>query len=368
MGYIIDNVDFHSLEAMKYWSAPASWSDEKRRNEVKNRIFSGDWLGARKMDGAFYQFNKGINGEMELIGRSVGVGGDYLNKIEWLPQCKHFFDAMPNGTSLLGEVVFPNNEGSKNTTTIMGCLKEKAWNRQKTKPIHYYVFDCLAYNGVSYVNTAASDRFNVVRGLSEDFGAEECIDFAVYYEGEALWEQLQDILASGGEGIVITKKSAVYEPGKRPSKTTMKVKKELSETVDCVVIGANAPTKEYTGKELEVWPYWLNTVTNEKLNTNQYKGYVRGDTVIPVTKTWFNNWAGSLKIGLYKDGELVHFGDLSGITDEVKQNWRDYVGKVCEVGGMELFKDTGTNAIRHPKLIAWRNDKLPQDCQWSQVE
>ena len=43
---------------------------------------------------------------MELVGRSKGVGGDYLNKIDWVPQLMSFFQNLPNGTCLLGEIVF----------------------------------------------------------------------------------------------------------------------------------------------------------------------------------------------------------------------------------------------------------------------
>ena len=55
------------------------------------------------------------------------------------------------------------------------------------------------------------------------------VDFATYYEGEELWEQLQKILAAGGEGIVMTKKGTVPSPGKRTARKTLKVKKELAE-------------------------------------------------------------------------------------------------------------------------------------------
>ena len=80
---MIDNVDFHNLPVQKYWSAPSSWTPERRKQEVQNAIFSGDYIGSRKMDGAFYQFIKDNEGHMELIGRSKSVSGDYLDKIEW---------------------------------------------------------------------------------------------------------------------------------------------------------------------------------------------------------------------------------------------------------------------------------------------
>lgn len=369
--YIIDNIDFHELEPMKYFAPPASWSDEKRRTETHNRIFSGDWIGARKMDGAFYQFNKSMDGKMELIGRSKGVGGDYLDKIEWVPQFRSFFEALPNGTCLLGEVVFPNNEGSKNTTTIMGCLKDKAIARQENgDKLHYYVFDCLAWDGNSLVNEPASTRFGKVKYLRNSGKYNfTYIDYPVYWSGVELWNYLQEILADGGEGIVIMHKDARYEPGKRPSKTTMKVKRELLDTIDCVVMGANPPTIQYTGKDIANWQYWWDNLNHKKMEIGEhFFDYDHGAAIVPVTKNYYYGWAGSWKIGLYKDGTCVHFGDLSGLTDEMKENWRDYVGKVVEVGGMQIFKDGDQRAIRHPKLLGFRSDKNPTECTWDQVE
>lgn len=64
-------------------------------------------------------------------------------------------------------------------------------------------------------------------------------------------------------------------------------------------------------------------------------------------------------------GEAQYFGDLSGLSDEILSNWGDYVGMVCEVGGMEIDAESGH--IRHPKFIRWRDDKIPQECNISQV-
>ena len=114
---IIDNVDFHELPAQKYWSFPSGYKKDSKA-ETQNMIFSGDYVGARKMDGAFYKFIKDENGNMELIGRSKSVKGDYIDKIEWVPQLHEFFNSLPNGTCLLGELYFPEKEGSSNVTTI----------------------------------------------------------------------------------------------------------------------------------------------------------------------------------------------------------------------------------------------------------
>ena len=370
---LIDNFDFYGMEIQKYWQPPASWTDTRRRTEVRNRIFSEDWVGSRKMDGAFYQFIKSMDGEMVLIGRSVSTSGDYLNKIELVPQCHSFFEWVPNGTCFLGEVYLPNKEGAKNTTSIMNCLPAKALARQAKDEdkLHYYIFDCLAWNGRSLMGEETWNRISHVIKLRQTVGENfPFIDFAVYYTGEKLWNQLQTILSDGGEGIVLNNIHALYEPGKRPSKSTMKVKKELQQTIDCIVIGANPPTREYTGKELATWTLWYDTNEGKMLEPAQrYYDFDHGAPIIPVTKNFYNGWCGSWKIGLVdEDGTIRHIGDLSGLTDEMKANWRDYVGKVVEVGGMEVFQDTVGHGIRHPKLIQVREDKEPKECSIKQLE
>ena len=175
---------------------------------------------------------------------------------------------------------------------------------------------------------------------------------------------LQDLLADGYEGVVITNAAAHYQPGKRSNSVSLKIKKELQDTIDCVVIGANPPTKLYSGKEIESWPYWFNELTDEKINGEFYEDYANGNPIIPVTKNWFYGWAGSLRLGAYKDGKLVEIGSLSGVTDEVKENWRNYVGKVAEVTAMEIM-DTG--GLRHPKLNQFRTDKAATECTWDSI-
>ena len=262
MKNFINGIDFHNLEAQKYWAPTASWSDERKKQEVTSMIFSGDYVGARKMDGAFYKFVKDEDGNMELLGRSKSVSGDYLNKIDWVPQFKHFFDYLPNGT----------------------C----------------------------------------------------------------------------------------YQPGKRPARQTCKVKRELEESIDAVILDANAPTRDYTGKEIETWQYWEDIKTGEKLKGEFYREYDLNGSPEPVTKNYFYGWAGSLVIGLYntETGKYNPIGSLSGLTEEVLSNWKDYRGKVVEVTGMQIFRDENGkfSGIRHPKLKAFRDDKAAKECTFEQVK
>jgi ATP-dependent DNA ligase len=155
-----------------------------------------------------------------------------------------------------------------------------------------------------------------------------------------------------------------YQPGKRPARQTFKVKKELQETLDVVILDANPPTRYYTGKEILTWELWENTRTGEKLHGALYKNYSDGESIEPVTKTYWNGWAGSLVIGVRKDNKLIPIGSLSGLPEEVLSDWTAYKGKVAEITGMEIMK---TGGIRHPKFVRWRPDLTPKDTDWYRI-
>ena len=169
MSMIIDGIDFQELEAEKYWSFPKSFKGDPKE-ETRNMIFSGNYMGARKMDGAYYRFIKDMDGNMRLQGRSKSVSGEYLDKLDHVPHLLSYFENLPNGTCLLGEIYFPKNEGSSNVTTIMGCLAPKAVERQAKGPkLHYYIFDVWAYAGRSKMNTKIEDRVRLLDDIYNDF-------------------------------------------------------------------------------------------------------------------------------------------------------------------------------------------------------
>jgi hypothetical protein len=262
----------------------------------------------------------------------------------------------------------------------MGCLKEKAVARQeKGEKLHLYVFDCLAWDGDSWLNEPARIRFSVPNQFNQN--AFEYVSYARYYNGKELWAMLQDILGRGDEGIVITHKDGKYEPGKRPSKTTLKIKKELKQTIDCFFTGrGSAPTHEYTGKEIETWKYWENQHNGKKMEGEFYNDYKKGAPIIPVTKGYWNGWCGSLEIAVfrkkagskclirgveYKDMEVYPIGWLSGLADEMKADPNKYAFKPIEVTAMEW--DSINHSLRHGKMVGWRQDLTLADCSLDKI-
>lgn len=362
-GYIQGH-DWLNEEPMKYWSFPASTSDATKKEIVKNAIFSGDYIGALKVDGYYQRLLKDEDGNCFMIARSRNTKGEVVNKIDWVPQLQAWMNTLPNGTCFLAEAYLPNNEGSKNVTSILGCLKDKAIERQKITPLHFHIFDCMAWNGEDFYDREYEYRICYVKVLQNT----TYVHPTEFFSGEALWEHLQMYLAEGREGMVIMEKSAHVYNKRTPARVSIKIKRELTETIDCVIIGANPPTKIYTGKSVETWQYWVNDITDERLEVkSHYKEYKDGEPIVPVTKNYYFNWAGSFKLGLLdEDGMMHRYGDLSGLTEEMLSNWRNYINSVVEVGGMML--DSESKVIRHPKLIRLREDKDPYDCTTAQLQ
>ena len=365
MNGLIGDIDWVNAEPMRYWSPPASYSLEKKKTEVVNAIYSGDYYGALKVDGFYQRLVKDEDGNCFMVARSKNVKGEAVNKIEWVPQLQDFMAQLPNGTVLLSECYLPGNEGSKNITTLLGCLKDKCIARQeKGQKLHFYVFDICAYNGVNMVDIGALERFRLLEKISTQYTS-PYVEWAKYYNGKELWNKLQEYLATGREGIVITRKDCRVYFKRTPAHLTIKVKKELQETLDVVIMGANPPTRLYSGKEMVTWKYWENLMTAEKIEKELYKAYSDGEPIEPITKMYFFGGAGSLKIGAYKDGKLVQVGNLSGLDEEILLNWKSYLGKVMEITAMEVMTDT--HGIRHPRPVRIREDKAPTDCDWYRI-
>lgn len=380
MNCIIEGIDFYELEAMKYYSPSTSWSAEKKKENAEQKIFSGFWWGSMKKDGVFTMIGRNLDGEIFLRPRARNVKKEFVNKVDWVPHLHPFLNSLEPGTVLLAELYLPRNEQAKSSSSIMNSLQPKAVKKQEKEEdkLIFYIFDILADAGESYLNIKAIDRFLRVEDYGKKYNS-PYVEWAKYYNGKELWNNLQTYLAEGREGMVITYEDAKYEPGKRSAKISLKIKKELQETIDCVIMGANSPTKQYTGKEPELWEYWFDESINEKILAKDfleknhitiYAAYSDGAMVVPVTKNWFYGWAGSLKLGLYASNNvLVHVGDLSGLTDEMKENWRDYLNKVVEISCMEISEDKdGKKGFRHPKFIALRDDKAPEDCMMDQIK
>lgn len=264
---------------------------------------------------------------------------------------------LPNGTCIIGEVYYPNGT-SKNVTSILGALPEKAIERQNGEygKIHFYMHDILAYNGDDYVmNNMTYDyrysnlceHIDIATPLIPELEVARCYDNA-YLD---LDKVTTDKLAAGEEGMVFRVENGLYAPGKRQPKVMFKIKQAQND-IDFVITEVLPPEYLYTGKESETWQY------------KDKEGNL-------ITKAAYYGWAGALRLGAYDNaGNLVSVGRVSsGLTDNLKAdiaaNPDKYIGTVVEVNCMSLDKKNKT--FRHPYLSRLRPDKPAQDCKLEEI-
>ncbi len=369
MNIIISDVDFwDNFEAMKYWSHPKSYDIKKKKEEARHMIFSGEYIGARKVDGIWSMIIKDSSGNFHLRSRTKNVDGTYADKGEWIPTITDELKTIPNGSVIVGEIYKYKDEGSRKATSILNCLKEKSLQRQRQSPLHFYAFDVLAWDNKILIETSISKRIEYLSYIKPI----KSIEIAHYYCGKDLWELYLDTIANGQEGIVIQRKDIPYTCGKRTARLTLKMKKELNDTIDAFIDGAYvAATRDYTGSQIDTWQYWYDLKNHKKLCGNYFKNYLSGDTIIPITKSYYLNYAGSLSFSVMKDGNPVRICWISGIPDEMKkgivQNPDEWINKVFSISAMEIEHINDNYSLRHAKIIEERPDKTPNDCDWSQI-
>ena len=172
-------------------------------------------------------------------------------------------------------------------------------------------------------------------------------------------------LRSGEEGMVVKKKTALYEPGKRPQ-TMLKAKQV--DYIDAVIIGFKDPEVHYTGKEIETWQYWVNGYDGSHLPVGYHYGE---DIADPVTKHYYYGWKNAIEIGAYDENGNIHsIGTIaSGLTDFMREDMtkypENYIYKVCEIQCM--MKDNKEQTLRHGFFLRIREDKNPTECLLSEI-
>lgn len=367
---IIDGFNFTTMTPQKYYAFTSSFKGDKK-TKAKELCLSERYYGSRKMDGSWAMIIKDKDGNFHMRSRTESVNGGYQDKAEWIPHICEQLAAIPNGTALVGEIYFPDNEGSRKITSVLNCLKDKCLERQKKNGyLHFYIFDIIAWNGKSMIDMEFKDRIKYLNlELFKDLAN---VETANYVMGEDLWNLYSEIIAAGGEGIVITREDCHYLCGKRTAWMTLKMKKELEDTIDAFIDGDyKTATRLYTGKEIETWTFWENTKTGEKFNTCKFDDFSNGVPVEPVTKPYFYGWASAVSFSVMNNNKSVRIGWISGITDELKKeivtNPEKWIGRVAELTCMEVEFVNEKYSLRHGKIKSWRPDKNSTDCEFSQL-
>ena len=375
----------HQIPAMRYHN---KLSDAK----VDAAMTNGEWCLQEKKDGCFYQLEKIDNDHIYLFSRTKSKktgelaekGDNVPHIIEW---ARNF---LPDDTVVLGEIYIPGGH-SNDVTSIMGCLPKNAIARQEASDwVHYYIFDCIYYNGNNLCNNTVETRIGhyLEYMLYDAFEAGnylggyqptcKYVEMATTYTlgenvnigigCESFQEKLKEIFAAGGEGAVFKRLDSIYEPDKRPM-TCFKMKEHV-DSVDLIVMELLDPVREYTGKELDTWDFNIRASDGNRLQGKYLWLKEHGYDPVPVTKHYYYNWKNGMRLGAYKDGRLTEVGRVaSGLTDEMRGDMavhpENYLNKVVQISCMSLNKKDHT--VRHPVFECMRPDKDINDCLLDEI-
>ena len=340
MSYTIN--DFAMMVPMRYYNNEDT-TNQKRQMMINN--FNEDYIGSVKKDGDWsmlIHYSKGNNLiRSRSISKVTGVYGDYTAK---LPHICEAMDEWPDNTVMLAELCWDEPGTNANTVgTILRCLPAKAIERQKEKKLKAVGFDCLMIEGEDITDHGYYERISRMSGFLSIYRSPYIYPTAFCFKDFA--ETADQIIANGGEGLVIQLKTNPYMPGTRTAWKTLKLKQSLPE-MELKVIDTIAPKKLYMGDCPETW---------------EYKVYdPEHDAEILVTKPYFFGWKNGIIVEL-PDGTTTDIA--SGLTDDDRawlatQDAQNTIraGDLYAVVKAMDFSDHGR--LRHGYLVRLRNDVL----------
>lgn len=341
--------DFAMLPPMKYYNNEAP--SQKRDDMINNK--NDEYMATVKKDGDWAMLIHYSLGNNLIRSRSIskvtGVYGDYTAK---LPHICDEMDKLPDNTVLLAEICWDEPGTNANTVgTILRCLPAKAVERQKDKKLKAVVFDCLMIGNQDCSWDKYENRYKVASHLMTELIFPSNYMYMTHVchideHHENFLEWADEIIADGGEGLVIQRKDNPYMPDTRTAWKTLKLKQSLPE-MELKVIATIAPKMNYEGDCPDTWQYWYQDMPNANSQAGDF----------PVTKPYFYGW---------KNGVTVEYNGTtcdvtSGLTDADRE-WLATDEAATMIVNGELYavvKAMQTNdlgRLRHPYVVRLRND------------
>lgn len=342
--------DFAMLTPMRYFSND-DVTNPKRQLMIDNH--NHEYVATKKHDGDFamlIHYSKGNNLiRSRSISKVTGVYGDYTAKV---PHITEDMDEWPDNTVVLAELCWDQDGTNANTVgTILRCLPAKAVERQKENKLKAVVFDLLMLDGKDYTGMGYYERLDVLRYMPKGY-----FTYVTEVYEDDFAAAADEIIAAGGEGVVIQRKDYPYSPGSRTAWKTLKLKQQLPE-MEFKVVGTLEPKKFYDGGCPEAWGYKII----ERYPIIDQFGEVTNDYYedeVLVTKPYYFGWKNGITIEL-DDGTRTDI--TSGLTDDDRA-WlaTDGAAKMIEAGELYAvvkamaFSENGR--LRHGSLVRLRND------------
>lgn len=232
-----------------------------------------------------------------------------------------------------GELVFINKK-----TGMVEFLTGLAKESRESYEAKLMLFDVLEVENNSVRDAPQLWRTGWVDGFVSSTNFKHIA--AVYTIIDEFDESYSQVIDGGGEGLVLKKKTAIYQDGKR-SKDWLKVKKE--DTADCFIIGLMEGDGKYAHQfgSLILGQYNKHGVVIPVCNCSGLSDALRTELYNTIIKEPWNATFESSK------GELTHI--VHKCAPRI----------VVEISFMERLE---SGSMRHPRFIRIRTDKEIKDC------
>ena len=279
---------------------------DEAEKDLRMKDNSGFWE-EEKLDGARYLMH--ITPHLNrFTGRRISVVTNlFVEKTGNVPHLSMKLCPGLKGTVLDGEVTYLGRMVNA-VTSVMGSTPERAFQLQEEQGrLKYVLWDVLFYMGKDVRNWSQKTRREILDEIYANYFREDPNFHKVKIFHKAKFDLLKKIIEDGGEGTVLKDPFSAYGKG------WIKIKKVKE---DSVVI------MDYT----------------------QGKGK-------------YSDMIGAIRFGQYVGGELVEFGQCSGITDELRleltKKGKAYVGQVMDIKFQERFE---SGKFREPRFLRFRPD------------
>lgn len=340
-----------------------AWGTANPYEGIKDYLTDA-YIAEPKLDGARMLMFLGANGNTMNTGRRSVKSFGYITRTDNFPHLRDAVIPEFAGTIIDGEIISPTKrlptekKGEWTNSLLNASVKlvnsspeKSVRTQQQYGKAQLWVFDVLALNG----NDVAHHSYDTRRAYLETIVATlqelhpEC-EVRIVPQYEATADVCAKAVAEGFEGVMLKRRTGVYQPGKR-SLHWLKVK--AYSTADAFVCGYAPGENSNAGKvgSLELAVY--EPVADEDLVKD---GIAQGYTLIGGVK--------HVKCAVAQVGNLTD-AMRDAITASDGSLKQEYYGIVIEFMAQGLAKN---GRARHAHMVRLRPDKGPDGCMADQLD
>jgi DNA ligase-1 len=317
---------------------PIQETSEKQRSVEELQEALGDaslWQAEWKWDGIRAQLIK-RDGKIFIWSRGEDLA------TEKFPELHPFLDALPDGTVLDGEILSFRDGLPLPFNVLQTRIGRKNLSKKilEESPVAVIAYDCLEFEGEDIREKTQAERRVILEKLQastpfpEIFRLSQLVKFNTWDE---LAQQREQSRAMVAEGIMLKRKSATYQVGRRRGDWWKWKIDPLS--VDAVMVyaqkGHGRRADLYTDYTFAVWD---------------------GDKLVPFAKAYSGLTDAEInKVDYFvKRNTLEKFGPVRTVKPEL----------VFEIGFEGINRSNRHKsgvALRFPRILRWRHDKPKEE-------